>query len=107
MTKKEKYKEAIDIIKKYNEELNSSMINDYICCKCEKNIISKGGVDNKNVNPLNQENLMWNNGGVGAISFGFGSKYDLNTYYVGICDECLKNLINNKLAINVKNFSKK
>lgn len=42
-----------------------------------------------------------NNGTINTFSCGFGSKYDMNTYIIGICDECLEKLISQNKAVKI------
>lgn len=35
------------------------------------------------------EEAMWNSAVVGKIIAGYGSKYDTDTFFIGICDNCI------------------
>lgn len=37
---------------------------------------------------------MWNKGGVFRIEMGYGSELDNDTFYMGICDSCIKDKVN-------------
>ena len=43
----------------------------------------------------NPESQMWDHGIVKKVSAGYGSSFDFDEYYIGICDNCID--------INVKN----
>jgi uncharacterized membrane protein len=57
----------------------------YNCVVCD-NVINEidYGIDAKD------ENRMWNEGVVEKITAGFGSKFDLDSFLIAICDECIE-----------------
>lgn len=37
--------------------------------------------------------MMWENGNVSKYEGGYGSQYDNETFYIGLCDSCTKEKI--------------
>lgn len=97
--KKEEYDKALAIIEAYNNQINSKIVTNRVCCICKNKVITKM---NDNIHPLKQEQGMWNDGVVEKITFGYGSKHDMNSYYIAICDNCIDELENDGLATNLK-----
>ena len=59
-----------------------------VICKCK-------------INPLGEqtgkpESAMWDNGIVENIHGGYGSKHDLSTVTIAVCDNCIDKLCNNE-----------
>jgi hypothetical protein len=104
MIKKEDYEEALATIKAYNEQLNLHVSN-RTCCVCRENVISK--IEATYIHPLKQEQGMWSDGVVEKITFGFGSKHDMDSYYIAVCDECITELKESGLATSLKELKKK
>jgi len=90
MIKKEDYKEALATVQAYNEQLNLHIVSNRTCCVCKEKVISK--IEAKHIHPLRQEQGMWGDGVVEKITFGYGSKHDMDSYYIAICDECIVEL---------------
>jgi len=53
---------------------------DHICCICKENVISRIG------------DGMWLDGTVEKITFGYGSKHDMDSYTIAICDTCIDDM---------------
>ena len=47
------------------------------CFVCKEKVISK------------IEQGMWADGIVEKITFGYGSKHDMDSFYIAICDDCI------------------
>lgn len=47
---------------------------------------------------------MWLNGVVGQISAGFGSNQDGSEFVIGICDNCIKDKIEDGTIANIGNY---
>jgi len=104
--KKEDYTKALKIVQEYNEELTNSLIKkEYTCAICEKNKIYIS--EDIFIDLFKQEQSMWNGGGLNRVTFGYGSKHDRDTYYIGTCDDCIDNLKEKKLITNIKELKKK
>ena len=58
------------------------------------------------MNPLDQDNGMWDGGVVVFLNAGYGSIYDTDAFYVGICDGCIEVLEKEKLIKNYKELCK-
>ena len=102
---KEDYKKALELISDYELQLNQKFIKDYVCIACNKNKIKP--LYPEGVNPLSQENDMWNNGNVIYLCCGYGSRFDSDSYYFGLCDDCLEKGLENNKVIDYKELSKK
>ena len=91
----EQYKEALDIIEKYNSLQEKHITK--TCCVCKHKEI-------KSMYPIKYNKLsngLWNNGIVSKIQAGFGSDYDMDTFLIAICDDCITDLISNNLIEKV------
>ena len=53
--------------------------NEQSCCICKKKIIFK-------------KEAKYTHGNVVKITFGYGSKHDMDSYYIAICDNCITEL---------------
>ena len=49
--------------------------------------------------PIHQS--MIDGGNVNTFSCGFGSRFDMDTYVIGICDDCLEKLISQQKALKI------
>lgn len=76
----------------------------YTCICCKEKEIKLLHADY--VHPLKQHEACWNDGAVQQFYFGYGSTLDLCTFYVGICDDCMKKLIAEKLVRNIQEIGK-
>jgi len=74
------------------------------CCICKEKVISKIGA--KHIHPLKQEQGMWADGVVEKITFGYGSKHDMDSYYIAVCDDCITELKETGLATDLKELKK-
>lgn len=101
---KPEYIKAKESIKKYEQEISKHYVTPKTCCICEVNSVEP--IETAIIDPLKQEKGMWNSGVVERLSCGYGSKHDLNSYYIAICDDCISNLIENRLAVDFKELSK-
>lgn len=104
MINKEDYKKALEIVQTYKEEQNTKFVTDRTCCICKTNIIS--ALELKHTYPLKQEQGMWNNGVVEKITFGYGSRHDMDSFYIAVCDDCIEELEANRLATNIRELIK-
>lgn len=104
MNKKDEYLKAKETIQEYEKNINSNFISEYTCIVCQKNKIIPYHKDI--IDPLTQENSMWEDGVVEKITAGYGSCHDMDSYYIGICDECIENLKQKGLIKNFKELKK-
>ncbi len=67
-----------------------------ICCneKIERFLFE--GEINDEIKEEVPEQCMWNDGVVGKLEAGFGSRYDTDSFYVAICDDCITIKLENK-----------
>ena len=104
MITKEEKEEAEDLIRRYDKETNEIYSKNYTCCICKTNEITMFE-DNK-PSAKNQQSGMWKDGTVEKIQMPYGSKLDLNRYYIAICDSCIVSLEKENLIINEKELSR-
>jgi hypothetical protein len=104
MIKKEDYEKAFATVQAYNEQLNLHIVSHRTCCKCEKKVIKP--LHSERIKPLTQECGMWDDGVVEKITFGYGSRHDMDSYYVAICDECITDLKDRGFATNLRDIKK-
>lgn len=99
------YQQAKIIVDTYIKEINKLLVVDNycICCTTKKiKPLKDMGLNEGLIKPLEQENGCWDDGTVTKVSFGYGSKHDMSSFYIAICDECFDNLIKKKLVINTR-----
>ena len=104
MISKEQYEDALKLVQDYAEQTYPKYVTNRVCCSCKKNVVTK--IDHKSVHPLRQEQSMWKDGVVEKITFGYGSKHDMESYYIAICDSCIDELETNGLASNIRDIKK-
>jgi hypothetical protein len=105
MIKKEEYDKALATVQTYNEQLNLHIVNNRTCCVCKEKVISN--IEVNIIHPLRQEQGMWADGTVEKITFGYGSKHDMTSYYIAVCDDCITELKESGLATDLKELKKK
>jgi hypothetical protein len=76
----EDYIKAKETIRQYKDQEVVSV--KHTCCVCKT----------KEIKSLYDSKDMWNEGTVEKITFGYGSKHDMNSFYIAICDECADGL---------------
>lgn len=116
MINTEEYNSALEIVKQYERELNRKFIKDKTCICCKINIIKPVdgmSLDYGSVEPLKQEIGPWEGGDVCRIDLGYGSRFDMSSYYIGLCDDCIEKLENegliedvDVLKIKIKEYNK-
>jgi hypothetical protein len=69
-----------------------------VCCgkNLERDITTRIGLP---VRLLPPEFDCWNNGAVGLIEAGYGSRHDTKQMVIGLCDECITEKIKQKLIL--------
>lgn len=97
----EQFKEAQKLIEDYEEQLRQTHVTSRVCMCCKKTIIEPLYGEPP---ILKQQEGMWNNGTVALLSFGFGSRNDLQSYYVAICDDCIDEAEKSGAATNYKSL---
>lgn len=70
-----------------------------ICCGVEIEPINS-----EDFNPNNDklESWMWNGGTVEKITMPYGSNLDGSSYYIGICDDCIENKLEDEIIEEIK-----
>ncbi len=88
---KEQFEEAKIIIDQYRSQVNKEFIkSEYTCICCKKTKIYAHYPEE--INPLVPGDSTWDNGIVTTIQFGYGSIHDTKSFFIGICDSCIKQL---------------
>lgn len=64
-----------------------------ICCNEKIELLEK--LHDK----TNLEQNMWRDGEVGTIMPGYGSRYDMTMFYIGICDNCIEKKLKEKVLV--------
>ena len=100
------YLKAKELIKEYEEKISSSIIKSKVCIICREKTIEPFA-DFQGGNPLLQHQNPWNDGTVTRVDFGFGSRYDMKSFFVGICDNCIDNAVAFDIAEDVETIKAK
>jgi hypothetical protein len=106
---KEEFEAANKVVTEYNEQLNKSLIKSRVCACCktkEVKPLEGTGLSEGHIKASRQEQGCWNDGTVERISFGYGSKHDMRSFYVAICDSCIDELLKTGLITDVKTLEK-
>ena len=92
MATEDDYKKAKLLVAAYESSLAEKITPKLRCLCCKKNEVKPLGegraITLTHDKPL--KNMMWDGGTVELISFGYGSRYDMNAYYIAICDDCIE-----------------
>lgn len=97
-----------DKITETNERIKEELkihTKEKICIVCRKNTIKDLGISPW-INPLQQQRGIWEDGIVEVVTPGYGSKYDLSSLLIAICDDCLEERINDGIIENTKQIEK-
>lgn len=108
MISKEKYQKSLEIVDSYRQqELEKHIKKQYVCICCKENKIDlfHYGINNDEI-LFKQESFCWDNGTLEKVTFGFGSRFDGESFYMAICDDCVSNLIEEKLIVDLKALKK-
>lgn len=100
---KNKYLQYKKLVEIYEHNSNIEVIPSFKCIKCENDLeLDISYYSNINVKKLDSINVK--NGVITSIDPGYGSNYDLESFYICICDKCIsylydKDIIHNKKKI--------
>lgn len=100
---REEYEKALFIVEEYEKEFNRSFIKNMICICCRTKTIkpaSNMSLDAGCISPLEMHTGAWSDGTVELLTFGYGSRNDMSSFYAAICDDCIEDLEKNNLVIN-------
>ena len=86
---KNKFEEFRELKSELSDIL-SDLVKPKKCICCDKLLVE---VYPKVNHPLKQDKGLWSGGSVDLFSCGFGSNYDMMSFYFGICDECIADKI--------------
>jgi hypothetical protein len=70
------------------------------CICCSQKIKPLDRISDKE----NLENNMWRDGEVETIMPGYGSRYDMTLFYIGICDDCIEEKLKEKVLVIKKEY---
>jgi hypothetical protein len=104
MITKEEFEKAQQIINEYKEQLNKAFVISRICVCCKTKEIKP--LEGEVIKVTQQEQGCWNDGTVEKITFGYGSKHDMRSFYVAICDDCIEQLEKDGLIVDIKSLRK-
>lgn len=103
ITEKE-FNNAKDVVNNYIAQLNKLLITNHVCICCKrteiKPTVGSSLLDGK-IKSTQQEFGSWSNGTVEKITFGYGSRHDMRSFYIGICDNCIDELESLRLLTDV------
>ena len=86
-------------------ELSKKYIKEKTCICCGLNKITP--FYHEGINPVEQDTrCCWSGGAVQKISFGYGSKFDLDSFFIAICDNCIETMVDKKLVESVNDMRK-
>jgi len=70
------------------------------CICCSQEIKPLDRISNKK----DIEQNMWCDGEVSTIMPGYGSRYDMTLFYIGICDDCIEEKLKEKVLVIKKEY---
>jgi hypothetical protein len=98
-------KDAKQLIADYETNLSKKYTPDFytrICCKVNK---IEPLYDKPNA--LEQQQGMWHHGVLISATCGYGSRHDMDTYFMAVCDDCIDKLEQDEMIINRRELSDK
>lgn len=104
MTTKKEFKKAQQVINDYTIQVNKILVKSRICICCRTKEISPDDIVYGKA--TEQEQGCWDGGTVQKITFGYGSRFDLEAFYIAICDDCIGLLEKEGLAVNFRTITK-
>ena len=54
-----------------------------------------------------QQQEMWRDGTVFKVFFGYGSKLDMDGFFMGLCDDCALELEEKRIVVNIGELIKR
>lgn len=103
MITKEDFINAEKIVNDYKIQLNKTLIRSRICVCCRtKEIKPLEGLFDGQIKVTAQEQGCWNDGTVEKITFGYGSRHDMRSFYIAICDDCVELFEKDGLIIDIE-----
>lgn len=108
MTTKEQFNKSKEIIREYKNNLIQSDKINKTCSICNINKIEYMDYMSfpESKTRLELDKLNWKYGTVSKVSFGYGSRYDGESYFIVICDKCISQLKKNKLIVDSEDIEK-
>ena len=87
MIRPDKYRQAKRTIDTYENQLSVKFVQNYTCICCKKAILEPIW----DLPPATEQHQgIWRDGTVSLVSFGFGSRRDMESFFVAICDDCIE-----------------
>ena len=105
MITREEFDKANSVVSEYKRQFNESRIKSHkcMCCKTKEiKPLDEYSLSNGGIRPSEQDAGFWSRGTVHKITFGYGSAYDCSSFFVAICDDCIKTLVSDGFALDVK-----
>jgi hypothetical protein len=109
-TTKKQFEEAKQIADDYIRKVNKSLITGMVCICCKKkkvNPVEGMGLEDGSIRSTEQETGCWDDGTVEKISFGYGSRQNMRSFYVAVCDDCVDELEKDGLAVDLNQLRRK
>ena len=89
----DKIEKLIELHEEIKLENAKAYVKDKTCICCKTNIIKPlYPPEEIPLDPLEQERGPWDGGIVKLITGGYGSRHDMESYYIALCDSCLSDL---------------
>lgn len=103
MIRPDKYRQAKKTIEEYENQLSEKLVNNYTCICCKKAILEPIW----DLPPATEQHRgIWRDGTVSLVSFGFGSRNDMTSFLVAICDDCIEEADNLGIVVNYNKLKK-
>lgn len=103
MLTQQQFEDAKKLIEDYEQQLRQAHVTSRVCMCCRETIISPVF----GLPPiLKQEQGAWGKGTIALISFGYGSRNDLDSFYAAICDNCINKAEADGVAIRYRSLKK-
>lgn len=92
------YKNAQKVIEEFNNQLVLEFVKPVTCICCGTKI--QPLMIEHTSDPAKLDESWWDDGTVSKINPGYGSRHDLSSFFIGICDNCLDKAIQSGIAIS-------
>lgn len=109
MITKQEFENAQQVVFEYKSEINKQLISKRTCICCKQKEVKplEGmGLAEGSIKSTEQEQGCWNDGTVEKVTFGYGSRHDMRSFYVAICDDCIEQLEKDGLIVDIKTLRK-
>lgn len=104
MVTKEDVDKAARLIADFNKERNLALVKPLTCCVCKERQLNP--INPEQIHPSEQDKGMWDGGIISKITAGYGSRRDMESFFIAICDECIDELEKEGLVRKVRDVRK-